>query len=131
MKQIHLFIGMLGLCLLLGRAAAPTAAQTGPRCFEEPGYCISGPIRASWEQNGGLSVFGFPITPQRIETVEGRTLEVQWFERDRLEIQADGIVTAGRLGVRYLELTGRPWETLPQVDSAPPDCNYFECDQHL
>jgi hypothetical protein len=89
---------MLGLCLLLGRAAAPTAAQTGPRCFEETGYCISGPIRASWEQNGGLSVFGFPITPQRIETVEGRTLEVQWFELDRLEIQVDGIVTAGRLG---------------------------------
>jgi Tol biopolymer transport system component len=121
---------MLGLCLLLGLPAAPTAAQTGLRCFDETGYCISGPIRASWEQNGGISVFGFPITPQRVETVEGRTVQVQWFERDRLEIQADGQITAGRLGARYLELQDRSWFTLPQVDSAPPGCRYFAETRH-
>jgi hypothetical protein len=121
---------MLGLCLLLGLPAAPTAAQTSERCFTETGYCIDGPIRASWEQNGGLPVFGFPITPQRVETVEGRTVQVQWFERDRLEIQADGTVTAGRLGARYLELQDRSWFTLPQVDSAPPGCRYFAETRH-
>jgi len=93
-----------------GLLAAPAAARTGERCFAETGYCISGPIRAYWERNGGLPVFGFPITAQRVEMVEDRTLQVQWFERDRLEIQADGLVTAGRLGARYLELTGRPWQ---------------------
>jgi hypothetical protein len=42
--------------------------------------------------------------------VKGRTIQVQWFERDRLEIQADGTITAGRLGARFLELQGRPWQ---------------------
>jgi hypothetical protein len=42
-----------------------------------------------------------------VETVEGRTIAVQWFERDRLEIQLDGTITAGRLGARALELQGR------------------------
>ena len=38
-----------------------------------------------WERNGGLPIFGYPVSPQQIETVEGQTLPVQWFERDRLE----------------------------------------------
>ncbi|MFV9505531.1 MAG: hypothetical protein AB4911_13330 [Oscillochloridaceae bacterium umkhey_bin13] len=104
----------------------PVAAQSGERCFFETNFCISGPIRAYWERNGGLPVFGFPISPQRVETVEGRTLQVQWFERDRLEIQADGLVTAGRLGARYLELDGRPWQRFPSeqpINSA--ECSYF------
>jgi hypothetical protein len=123
---------LLVLLLLLAgfAAAAPAAAQSNERCFEETGYCISGPIRAYWEGNGGLPVFGYPITEQRVETVEDRTIPVQWFERDRLEIQNDGTVTAGRLGARYLELTGRPWTTLPQVPAAPPGCVYFEQTQH-
>jgi hypothetical protein len=112
---------------LISPLAAPAAAQSGQRCFAETGYCIGGPIRAYWEHNGGLPVFGYPIAEQRVETVEGRTLQVQWFERDRLEIQADGTITAGRLGARYLELTGRPWQ---QFGAEQPvnslECSYFE-----
>jgi hypothetical protein len=62
-----------------------------------------------WERNGGLAVFGFPITAQSQEVVEGKALQVQWFERDRLEIQPDGQVTAGRLGAERLEQLGTPW----------------------
>jgi len=93
---------------------SPVAAQADQRCFAETGQCIAGPIRAYWEQNGGLPVFGFPITPQGIGQVEGRTLQIQWFERDRLEIQADGSVTAGRLGVERLEQLGTPWQFGPR-----------------
>ncbi|MCU0493622.1 MAG: lamin tail domain-containing protein [Chloroflexaceae bacterium] len=102
----------------------PAAAQTTERCFSETGFCISGPIRAYWERNGGLAVFGFPITAQATETVEGRTLQVQWFERDRLEIQADGTVTAGRLGVERLEQLGTPWQQGPN-EAAKPGCAAF------
>jgi hypothetical protein len=42
--------------------------------------------------------------------VEGRTLQVQWFERDRIEIQADGSITTGRLGVDRLNQLGKPWQ---------------------
>ncbi len=84
----------------------------------------AGPIRAYWERNGGLSVFGFPITVQAQEAVEGTLLQVQWFERDRLEIQPGGLVTAGRLGVERLERLGTPWQ---QGVTAPVDqgCRTF------
>ncbi|MCU0495282.1 MAG: hypothetical protein MUD01_27150 [Chloroflexaceae bacterium] len=121
------FLGIV-LALLLPLLGGPVAqAQQGnQRCFAETGQCISGPIRAYWERNGGLPVFGFPITPQREETVEGRTLQVQWFQRDRLEIQADGSITAGRLGARFLELQGRPWQPgLSTVASASGNCRFF------
>jgi hypothetical protein len=114
---------LLSLSALI--TAAPAAAQAGSRCFPETNQCISGPIRQYWERNGGLAVFGYPITAQRLETVENRTIQVQWFERDRLEIQADGAITAGRLGARILELQGRPWN--PGVSGGSvPGCRYFE-----
>ncbi len=112
------------LTLALVPLATPTMAQPDQRCFPETGQCISGLIRAAWERSGGLAVFGFPITAQTAETVEGMPLQVQWFERDRLEIQPDGRVTAGRLGVERLEQLGTPWQ---QGSAAPagPGCTAF------
>jgi hypothetical protein len=106
-------VGLLVAMLLL--TTAPTAAQTGERCFVETGFCINGPIRAYWERGGGLPVFGFPLTPQSVELVEGQPLQAQWFERDRLEIQADGRVTTGRLGVERLAQMGTPWAPGPNA----------------
>jgi hypothetical protein len=113
--------------LLFGLLAVPgpIQAQTAQRCFPETGQCISGPIRAYWERNGGLAVFGYPITVQREELAEGRSIQVQWFERDRLEIQANGTLTAGRLGARYLELARRPWQR-GERSPAQPNCRWFE-----
>lgn len=89
---------------------APIAtAQSDTRCFGETGHCIAGSIRQYWERNGGLRVFGFPKSATQTELVEGRMLTVQWFERDRLEIQPNGAISAGRLGVRMLELIKAPW----------------------
>lgn len=104
---------------------APTAAQSDQRCFPETGQCIAGPIRAYWERNGGLPVFGFPINAQAQEIVEGTPLQVQWFERDRLEIQPGGMVTAGRLGVERLEQQGINWQALPGDEAAQPGCHFF------
>lgn len=99
-------------------------AQADQRCFPETGQCISGPIRAYWERNGGLAVFGFPLAAQATESVEGTQLQVQWFERDRLEIQPDGSVTAGRLGVERLEQLGTPWQQGPGAPTGP-GCTTF------
>ena len=39
-----------------------------------------------WQRNGGLPVFGFPLTEVITETLEdGRAYEVQYFERARFE----------------------------------------------
>ena len=113
MRFIRGILAGLLIMVGLGMGSSAAVAQGGERCFTETGQCISGAIRAYWEQNGGLAVFGFPTTTTAIENVEGQSLTVQWFERDRLEIQPDGRVTAGRLGARLLELQGTPWQMGP------------------
>lgn len=116
---------LLALLAMLSLRSAVAQAQESQRCFAETGQCISGPIRAYWERNGGLPTFGYPIGAAHEELVEGRSLIVQWFERDRLEIQPDGSITAGRLGARYLELTGRPWQRGERISSLT-NCRWFD-----
>jgi hypothetical protein len=124
MRRIHAVIAAI---MILGGVMLPdhVNAQTGQRCFEETGKCISGVIRTYWERNGGLQVFGFPITDLATETnAEGFTGPTQWFERDRLEDHS-GMVMAGRLGAQKLAAEGRPWETLPKVTRAAAGCRFF------
>lgn len=117
-RMLSIVGAVFALALLLSFSPTDVVEAQGQRCFPETNLCISGAIRTYWERNGGLSIFGFPITDQRQEPVEGRNLQVQWFERDRLEIQADGAVTAGRLGVERLDQTGRSWQ---RGNKASPD----------
>jgi len=125
-----------GLALILLSMASPARAQTTERCFTETGFCISGLIRDYWERNGGLAVFGYPITAVRTELVEGSwTGPVQWFERDRLEDHSnDGQgVLAGRLGAKWLEFKGTPWQTLPGAPGPgdPNTCRFFAETGHI
>jgi len=118
-------LSMLGVVAPIGSLFA----QTDQRCFPETGYCISGRIRQYWEQNGGLPVFGYPIGPQQEELVEGTRLQVQWFERNRLELhpenQAPYDVLLGRLGVDRLVQQGRDWNSFSKVTGAPNTSCYF------
>ncbi|MDW8145988.1 MAG: SH3 domain-containing protein [Roseiflexaceae bacterium] len=130
MRRYHLLSGMmLGLTLIVSLVFIPRAeAQTGERCFPETGFCISGRIREFWEQNGGLPVFGFPITPLQEELIEGKPFKVQWFERNRLELHPENPrpydVLLGRLGVDHLTSQGRDWFAFPK--SAPQSgCRFF------
>src|SRR5689334_16186474 len=116
---------VLAVLSLLG---LPTlaSAQADQRCFAETQQCIAGPIRSYWEHNGGLPIFGYPISPQRAEVVEGQQVPVQWFERDRLEDHGAAGVMAGRLGARQLTLTDRPWEYFDKVAAdIPANCMFF------
>src|SRR3712207_4208150 len=96
---IAIFVALVAAGLPYHRASAQ--AQ---RCFPETGQCISGRFRAYWEQNGGLPVFGFPITPARQEVNRdtGQTYLTQWFERNRFELHPENAapydVLLGRLG---------------------------------
>jgi hypothetical protein len=133
--QRWLLFPLLALMFLAPLAApTPARAQGAPLCFSEVPYCIlPGPIQDYWVANGGLPVFGLPITEQRIETIADPagnwTGPVQWFERDRLEDHtADGQgVLAGLLGNTYLEQQGTPWYTFPTTTQAatPAGCRFF------
>ncbi len=105
-------------------------AQDNQRCFVETGYCIAGPIRDYWEAHGGVAVFGFPITPLRVEQVGDWRGPTQWFERERLEDHGAAGVMRGRLGAEALDEQGRPWFLFPPVYGAPDTCLYFRETKH-
>jgi hypothetical protein len=91
------------------------SAQDGRRCFDVPGItnCIEGRFREYWEQNGGLPVFGYPITAATTEkTAEGSFL-TQYFERNRFELHPEKArpydVLLGRLGDDRLKQQKRDW----------------------
>jgi ELWxxDGT repeat protein len=120
---------LLLIVLTLPLLAPASLRAQEQRCFPETGFCISGRIRAFWEQNGGLPVFGFPTGPQQQELVEGRPLQVQWFERTRLELHPENAppydVLLGRIGVDRLAQQGRPdWPQFP-VAAQTGDCLRF------
>lgn len=121
------FLFVLALVLPATLATSRPAEAQRTRCFEQTGFCVSDPILSYWERNGGLNVFGYPVTELKVETNnDGWTGPTQWFERDRLEDHGAEGVLAGRLGAQLLELQGRPWPTsFPQVDNAPRGCRYF------
>ena len=119
------------LALALLAAALPEArawAQAGQRCFPETGQCIAGRIREFWEQNGGLPVFGLPVTAQRPEIIEGKEVQTQWFERNRLELHPENArpydVLLGRLGADRLGQQGRSWFQFPQ-SQPQAGCRFF------
>jgi hypothetical protein len=125
---------VLLLSLLISVSFVPSAfGQDDQRCFPETGQCISGRMREFWEQNGGLTVFGYPTTDLHAEEIEGKLVLVQWFERNRLELHPENQrpfdVLLGRLGVDRLAQQGIDWFSFPK--GQPQDgCRYFSETQH-
>jgi heat shock protein HslJ len=125
------------LAILLAALGARAQAQTDQRCFPETGQCISGRIRTFWEENGGLPVFGYPITAQRAETTASGTFQSQWFERTRLELHPENAppydVLLGRAGDIRLRQEGRDWYSFPKASpssATTPGCVYVAETQH-
>ncbi len=133
----------IGIVMLLMISAIPirhAQAQTGVRCFAETELCIRGRIRTFWEHNGGIDVFGLPITPFRSEVIEGHTIWVQWFERNRLELHPENEppydVLLGHLGKQRLEhqehspqhIEDAEDVTMPSDDTS--SCQLFEATGH-
>lgn len=107
-------------------------AQSQNRCFPT-GHCIAGVIRTFWERNGAERIFGMPTSPQRTETIGGQELQVQWFERARLEVHRDRLpfvyVLAGRVGVERLIQQGRPPESFP-ASELRLGCRFYAQTRH-
>lgn len=106
---------------------APPPTSGPCRQFPETGYQVCGRMLEYWDQNGGLPVFGYPITPQSSQQVEGRSYEAQFFERNRLELHPENArpydVLLGRLGADQLLARGIEWQQYPKAD--PNTAHYF------
>ena len=110
-------------------APPPQPAPPSGNCrfFAETGHQVCGRILEYWDQNGGLPVFGYPIADQATQQVEGKPLQLQWFERNRLELHPENArpydVLLGRLGADSLAAQGRDWTTFGRAD--PGAAHYF------
>lgn len=95
----------------------PAVASTADRTyFAQTGHTIAFGFKKFWEANGGVAIFGYPISEEFTEN--GRT--VQYFERARFEFNPDakdenGKVTLGLLGQEALQRMG--WLPMPPVDT--------------
>ncbi|MBN1956521.1 MAG: Ig-like domain-containing protein [Anaerolineae bacterium] len=78
------------------------------RYFSETGHVVSFAFLTFYDENGGLDVFGYPISEPMVEN--GRI--VQYFQRARMEWhperQRDERVVLGALGMEYIEQYGVP-----------------------
>lgn len=78
--------------------------------FAETGHNLSNAFLSYWLRNGGLAVFGYPISEEIVETnaADGLQYTVQYFERNRFEWHPERRpqfnVQLGLLGVEYARL---------------------------
>src|SRR5690606_3286924 len=98
--------------------------------FPETGHHLVYGFKAYWEQNGGLPVFGYPLTEEFRE--HGQT--VQYTERQRFEYHPELTgtpyeVLLGRLGAEDAQrrnITGnQPFLPLPATTTGDANCEFF------
>ncbi|HMQ35325.1 MAG TPA: PQQ-dependent sugar dehydrogenase, partial [Chloroflexaceae bacterium] len=141
-RPYDVLLGRLGAQLLADAGpAAPAAPPAGPcRAFAETGQQACGPILAAWRANGlqldgrpgvseaeSLALFGLPLGPLETRTLaDGRSYQVQWFERARFELHPENEppydVLLGLLG-RELRGEAAPPQPPPAAGPTipPPD----------
>ncbi|HET9495733.1 MAG TPA: glycosyl hydrolase family 18 protein [Chloroflexia bacterium] len=101
--------------------------------FPETGHTLSGSFLKYWKANGGLPVFGFPLTEEHKEVspTDGKTYTVQYFERNRFEYHPENAqpndVLLGLLGVQSVADRLFPPAAEPAIG---PDTLYFPQVQH-
>jgi len=132
MKKLAL-VASLALVVVASALFIPqtVAADASERCFaaENPAVtnCISGIFKTFWEGNGGLSVFGYPLTAPTTERLSsGNLIQVQWFERVRMELRGEGQTPQlATLGETLLQRQGRDWQAQARSQSKS-SCQYIE-----
>ncbi len=94
-------LARVGSMLTEGRTFPPANETTNTSdhlYFDQTGHSVSGAFLQFWQSGGGMEIYGYPISEPLYEN--GRT--VQYFERARFELAAQGRVQLGRLGMELL-----------------------------
>jgi hypothetical protein len=90
----EVLLGLLGV-QAIGSRVFPEALEieTGPDTiyFPQVKHSLSGPFLKYWQNNGGLTRLGYPVTEPVLEqsSIDGRTYSVQYTERARLEFHPE------------------------------------------
>jgi hypothetical protein len=92
--EYEVLLGLLGVERTQHRLAeGPFQPVTSPSTaaggfhFPETGHTLHGNFLRFWEENGGLSIFGYPISErfEEVSETDGELHVVQYFERNRFE----------------------------------------------
>lgn len=112
----------------------PAHAVPSEVYFPETGHHVSDPFLNTWRTQGGLSIFGYPLS----EAIEDDGRIVQYFERSRFEYHPEFSGTPHEVLLTLLgnELVrGRTWETpfqrLERGESQPGRNYYPETGHYL
>jgi hypothetical protein len=130
MRQPIALVLLLIACL----AWLPPVRAATPRFFPETGHNLADPMLTHWNTQGGLPVFGYPISEafQEYNADAGATFFTQYFERNRFEHHPENKapyhILLGRLGDEVLKQQGRDWRTSPPATPESP--NYFVQTSH-
>jgi lipoprotein-anchoring transpeptidase ErfK/SrfK len=103
--------------------------STNAHFFEATGYTVREPFLSFWQTHGGLTHLGYPISAPVWEYVGEQMLQVQYFERGRLEhhpLNAGTLdeIRASNLGLDVALLRGHdtapldpPTEPQPEIEA--------------
>ncbi|HEX8597591.1 MAG TPA: hypothetical protein VF952_03650 [Chloroflexia bacterium] len=109
----EVLLGLLGVELTQGRdfpTVAPFTSTATKIYVPETKHSLAEPFLSYWNKNGGLAIFGYPISEpfQEKSETDGKTYMVQYFQRNRFEFhpenQAPYDVLLGLLGKDYMEM---------------------------
>ncbi|GAA5530884.1 ELWxxDGT repeat protein [Herpetosiphon gulosus] len=123
---------LIVVSLVLPQASSAAEQQ----CFEQTGFCTDGRFLEYWRQNGGLEVFGYPLST--IEIVYNQDSQMhfltQQFERARFELHPEFAapydMLLGRLGDDLLRYRNIDSAMLPREAGAKAGCLWFETTGH-
>ncbi len=121
------FPDVTGVVVLLN--GQPLLPGGNTQTFPETGHTVSGQFLTFWQNNGGLPVFGYPLSDVVVEN--GRA--VQYFERQRFEYhpenQAPFNILLGLLGTQKASNLGllgtQPFKALPANSPNRDQCIFF------
>jgi hypothetical protein len=133
---VDLHAASINALLPAARRADPGATNSRWTYFPTTGHYVAHGFQQFWEENGGLAVFGYPLTEEFNE--QGQT--VQYFERQRFEYHPEYAsspyeVELGRLRAEAAathNLTGtQPFQPLAIPSTAVGDtCLYVDETHH-
>ena len=79
------------------------------------GHTLQGPFLKFWQENGGLAIFGYPISEEfpEVSATDGKTYTVQYFERNRFEYHPEFAGTPNEVLMGLLGSAGHAGHDLP------------------
>lgn len=109
--------------LLIAWPKSDVIAQ-GKIYFPQTGHFLGGAFRSFWEQNGGVEIFGYPVSPEFVQNRDGRV--AQYFERARFELDVvnnQAVISLGLIGREYTAARGLGFPPVAPIHA--PGLRYF------